>query len=393
MKDTQKKPKLLHSLYFGIHFVAILILAPVWAPDVQAQDIFTVQGIRMDKTAASAREARAIALKESQEEAIGHLLRRLTPSSVWDELPVVESEALPFLVKGLQVTGEKTSSTRYLGWLAVSFKPPAITALLQGAGIDFVQLQSEPILLLPVYSDQYGSILWQEDNNWREAWARADIVGSLTPFVLPVGDLEDITDVSVQQALTGDVSALYNLAARYQLNRIMVAQALLFLEGGLVQVVATLYDYDGVQRTFTFTVSNKEVEVQPVFQTEESSDQLPRAMTDAGIARNNLLEEGIQQLIARSEEGWKKGLLAQDDGGGSLLVWVAYDNLREWLGIRKKIQGVASVDSFTIQEQTISGAWVVLSHLGDVSALSMALSRQNLHLVREEGGWIVFSSS
>ncbi len=177
---------------FGTLLGLFLGLLAIATPrTVEAADLYTIKGVHVDVTAASATDARSIAQANAQRDALGALMRRLTLASDWSRLPQVNDTTVQNAVRGFQVAGEKSSSTRYIADLNVSFNPSAVRSLLRGAGILYGETQAKQALLVPVYVKDGKPALWDDVNLWRDALNRSDLENAITPFLLPVGDIED----------------------------------------------------------------------------------------------------------------------------------------------------------------------------------------------------------
>ena len=77
------------------------------------------------------------ALAGGQQRALRRLLERLTLAADHRRLPNVAKNAIAELVEGIEVSEEKTSPTRYIATLGVTFKKGRIRSLLRGHGVSF----------------------------------------------------------------------------------------------------------------------------------------------------------------------------------------------------------------------------------------------------------------
>ena len=110
-----------------------LVFSAILVSPAAASDIFKVRGIHVDKTAESATAARSAAQAEGQRLALVAMMKKLTLPEDWQSLPEVDDATAQNAVRGFQVAGEKTSSTRYIAEMIVSFQPEAVRRLLRVA--------------------------------------------------------------------------------------------------------------------------------------------------------------------------------------------------------------------------------------------------------------------
>src|SRR6185437_12375889 len=88
---------------------------------------------------------------------------------------------------------------------------------------------------LPVWSGAQPPVLWEDPNPWREAFAQRERGEGLVPFIVPLGDVEDLNAISAERALNADPAALAAIAERYQAEEVLITQAM--PEGERVSVV------------------------------------------------------------------------------------------------------------------------------------------------------------
>ena len=128
---------------------AAVTLAPVTA---FAADPFTVAGVSVDATGASAIEAQTKATQQGYAIAARRLLERLTLDGERAEkgLPELTPDVLGPLIRGQSIDNERRSNTRYLGDLTIAFNPSGVQRLLRERGLTLVNSQAQERLLIPV---------------------------------------------------------------------------------------------------------------------------------------------------------------------------------------------------------------------------------------------------
>ena len=185
-------------------------------------------GVAVDQTAASASAARDIALAAGQRRAAQRVFQRLIIRTDQRSLPQLSDDVVARLVQNIEVSDEKTSSTRYLATLTVAFKPDAVRDHLRAGGLRFSETVSRPRLVLPVFEAAGAINLWDPPNAWREAWeARTVYPDTVIPLVLPEGDLQYIGSIGPIQALAAEARPVQAIAARYRVRDVVVAHATL----------------------------------------------------------------------------------------------------------------------------------------------------------------------
>src|SRR5437879_9187353 len=99
-------------------FAAALLMG---CAEAGAQDLYSVGGVAVDRTAATTQQARDAAIADGERKAFEILMRRLTDPSQASRLPRPSDRDLASIVQGFQVESERASATRYIATLDISF--------------------------------------------------------------------------------------------------------------------------------------------------------------------------------------------------------------------------------------------------------------------------------
>jgi hypothetical protein len=342
--------------------IAALILLLAWlvvpagggraAPD----DAYTVSGIAVDATAESAAAARDRAIAEGQREAFRRLLQRLVGEGSADRVPPVDDAALSDMVKDLAVEEERSSAVRYIAKLSFGFDREAVRQLLLDAGVPFTEERSGPIVVLPVWSGGQTAALWEDPNPWREEFARQERGDGLVPFLVPIGDVEDLTAINADQALDADPGALDAIAGRYQASEVLVAEAV--PDGDQVSVVVRRFQ-DG-------------------------------ALIGTDQVRAPDFARAVSAVTEPIERDWKSQNLIGGGGEQTLAVSVPLTGLKDWTEIRRRLQSVSSLRRMSILSLSRGQAEIEITFAGDQRQLQLALAQRDLTLAADAAGaWIL----
>ena len=344
-------------------FAAVLASGvPVRAQAVRGDTLaFTVRDVPVDRTEVTAAAAREAALLDGQRLAFRRLLERLVPQADYGQLPKLSDAQISDLVQNYEVQSERTSAVRYIATLTYRFKPDDVRTLLRTANIPFAETYAKPYLVLPVLREQGVALLWDSPNPWRDAWGRLPPFDGLAPLVLPKGDLADISDINADQAHSGDDQRLTAIARRYGVAGVYVADAELDTPvSGPATLQVSLIGYGGAggEQTFvdTYTAATGED-------------------TDAFLQRAAL---AVTQEI---EERWKSGQLLQFGHETTLPVLVNYDDIGQWVALRRRLADLAIIRRTDVVSLTRRQAVINLVYIGDDNQLRLALAQRDLALV------------
>lgn len=349
------------AILVSVEFAVLLLCAQsAWAIDP-----FTVRKVAVDVTAGTAAAARESARKDGQARALRRLFARLVSSSVRNDLPVMEEATAMFLVQSVEVDEEKTSAVRYLAKLIYRFKAEEVRDYLRLAGIPYAETVSKPVLILPILRNGDKAVLWEDPNPWRDAWADMVERDGLVPMIVPFGDLSDMADVSISEALSGDKAHLGAIASRY---------------GGVDSMVA-IADYATVSGS---NLPKLQITIIRVGVTQQNPITLTVAARGLG-EQTKMYTDGVLVAAEAIEDGWREANLLRFEARRQLAVTVPLRSLSDWVSVRSRLDGVAVVAGWKLTALTRYTAEVELSLIGDEEQLQQALAQADLKLEKESG--------
>jgi hypothetical protein len=365
----------------GLIVALLSMMSSVVAPDPgraqAAGDLFRVSDIPVDVTASDAVTARRDAIEQGQRQGLERLLRRLVPAERHAALPSVGGRQLDRYVQSFEIADEEVSSTRYIADLTVAYNPEAVRDLLADAGVPFAQTASSPLVVLPLYEGPEGPRLWPEDNRWWQAWSDHLDPERLVRLVLPLGDLEDMALVGVEQAQAGDTGALLALAERYGSEDVLVVSARPMDGTGAGADPAT--GTDAAPPAVRLEVRR--------LGDEELGNPPETVRGQPGQTMEALLGDAVRSLQNSLDEEWKSANLLRYDQPGLMVVDIPIARLSDWVGIHQGLQSlpeISEVDIAAFARETVRAR---IRYIGDEQRLEQSLARLGLALSREGESW------
>jgi hypothetical protein len=365
----------------GLVAALVSIVGSVVAPDPgraqAAGNMFRVSDIPVDVTAGDAVAARQDALEQGQRRGLERLLRRLVPAERHARLPSVGGRPIDRYVQSFEIADEEVSSTRYIADLTVTYAPEAVRDLLADAGVPFAETASAPLLVLPLYEGPEGPRLWPEGNPWWQAWADNLDPERLLRLVLPLGDLEDMALVGVEQAQAGDPGPLLALAERYGSQDVLVV--------GARPIDGTRAGADPAVEADAPPPAVR-LEVRRIG-GEELGNPPETVRGQPGQTMEALLGDAVRGLQDSLDEEWKSANLLRYDQPGLMVVDVPIARLSDWVGIHQGLQSlpeISEVDIAAFARETVRAR---IRYIGDEQRLEQSLARLGLALSREGESW------
>ncbi len=352
----------------NIFIAASLILI---LPAIAIADVFTVSNVKIDGSAESLAEARRNAIRSGTEQAANIMVDRLT--LLEDRLAVnwraIDADTASQLVAGIQISNEQRSTRRYLGVLQVSFDWNLVRDFLNANNLPFVETQTAPALIVPVWVGAQDTLLWQENPFWR-VWRNGTPENDLTPLTLPLGDLGDQASLSTEQALRLDTTALAALAARYDVKRVLVAIA--YVDGpGQIQVKLNTFNWNDQGR--------------PVLRQMRIYADGSWAGSGA-VALRSAAENARQQIISRLQRDWKLRSVVRADTVTGIRLMVRYSNLSEWVRLREILASSSLVREARLEALSADGALMTINYVGTAKQLASQLAQEGVSFVSTDLG-------
>ena len=409
----------------------LMVAGIIWSTMVsvcfaQTEDVFVVPRVPVQAQADSANAAKSAAQSQGRRRAMDILLRRLTAEDDWVYLPnlrngepaqagsagpagknpvsITPSQLLQ-LESGFVVYGEKSSSSTYRALITYRFKPDQVRGLLRASRIPYSEAQTRTALVLPVLQTDGGLYLWEKNNPWMKAWKSRPFTHELTPMSAPLGDLEDASRISAQQALNLDQDRLTSLALHYSVPQVIVAHARLrqidgqdqlsvrlingYRESGQVSSSSSIdiddileqsvRDAGGASSVSDFSTGAKAGDILGQARLSENSGNFP-----------NLAERAIDLAIAKYSRDWKAKTLI-DYGSEDVLESTAFfSSVQEWAKIRSALVETPLVGSVQVSALSRRGAEMRIRIYGDPSRLATTMESQGLMLWTEAGDrWFI----
>lgn len=417
-------------------------LSPVPSVAQTLDDVFTVERVPADVTAASAAVAREQGIAQAQRDAFARLFDRLTLDEDGARLPALGAAEIEQMVDSFEVVSERSSSVRYVAEINVSFRPAAVRSLMLSNGIRYAEVRSKPVLILPVDETGQEPVLWQRETPWRQAWENFSAPPSLLPILVPYGEIQDVTDIDVNEALAGNEEAMRRIADRYGAGAVAVARLGLdgelqpppppqdpfapadptsFLaspgsamtspdqaaeevpsEGGAedtdrprgLMSIVTIHRFQGQPEVLTVELPPSAalpedgavtVGVEPAATGEEPAAGFSEELPEDGAGAvppeaAQLVPAAVTQVAAALEQNWIRANLLETGNESVLSVRVPLSSLKEWMETRSRLAQVPTVTRTRLIELSRDQADIELYYLGDSNGLRTALAQRDLLL-------------
>ena len=343
--------------------ICLTATAPAIAKTAKRCDdpVFGAASIAIDKVAVTAAEAQKSGVDAAAQTAFYQVLNRVLPSSA-DQNEFMATHSYDEFIDFVHIIEEKSLEKRYIAQLDFCFDAERMRKAMQNAGVQWAELQSPPILLLPVWKDPDGATAWLKNKSWIVGWHDAvDHYRGLVSLRRLPNNLTNERRFRGADILAGDPIKLAAAARIAEAEQVMVAAAKLDYEGSIrvVDVEARIFDKTG--QLITTILSQ--------------SDIIP------GKTGVEPLDEIRQRILRRIEGSWRNANLINGNTAGYLLVDVPVTSVKKWSDRLAALRTVAVIKNVTIRTLDSNGGSVLLTLIGSKEALQNALASHDLVLV------------
>ena len=331
----------------------------------QVDSLFTVQDVKVDVTSENAAKAREEAFGKAQMKAFEILVERLASSGEAANITPPDYITVSSLVRDFEITNEQLSSVRYIGTYTFRFKKEAVRQYVGGQGISYSDVSSKPVLVLPFYQYGANTILWDDRNPWLKAWQSKRTNTGLVPVITPIGDVQDVSDIGDNEAMTFNADDLENMVIRYNVGEAIIMVAVPEWSGSNETgrdpepLIVNLYRTDRGRPDFARRIT--------VLPSDINGDQ---TIFDAAVAQSRKV----------LQEAWKKQTAASAENATVLTAIVRFTSMQEWLQTRKALNRVQGIDKVDVKSITPSTATVELAYQGSTRRLQISLAQADIDL-------------
>lgn len=325
--------------------------------------------VTVAKRGKDATEARELAIFDAEQKAFRKLLIEKVPARAEAILSSYEPSHISALVQGYEVLDERMTDTSYRATLRMSFNDAIIdqmTRLPAAAGSapledvplpPGVESHREAILVMPVFRDERGIMLWDEDNQWRSWMNEAALVGK-GKLVMPFGDPTDRLMIDSGNVTTASYGLLAPLAERYGAQSIIVAIA-----EPVYQAVPPM-----VNVTLRYLAPGAISERQIVLEDQ----QVGRALKAGAYAViENILTEKQREI----EEANTVPLIHLD-------ARMDFSRMQDWVAAKRRMQQIPEIEAIVENSADWNGMEFQLAFRGTPEELGMALRQVDIRATK-----------
>ena len=315
---------------------------------------FAVNGLHLDTQAVDGTLARKAALETATADAFQIVTKRLLLPS---QPAAAQLDQLAFedFIDFVHIFSETALAQRYIADIDICFDAARMRAALIENNLEWAELITAPILLLPIWQDPSGVRVWTRNVLWLDSWRTLEMQSDSlvrTAFLEPDFVLEHQLKGSL--FLNGDIQTLQKAAEAAGAVQIVLLYAGLDYSATqpALRMQATLFNQDGTKLA---TIAETQLAM------------------DGQTSMQIVFEEFQLQVIDALETGWRQANLYVVGGRDDVFVEVSAVSPASWYRAQEILAELPVVTAVSVHSLTAESGILKLQISGPVEALQMAV--------------------
>ena len=350
--------------------VGFLSIEPAFAMNNRCSaPVFGVSNVSIDQRAKTAAMARDLGVRKAAEHAFSTVLDRVLLSNE-ERSRFMDSHDLDDFSDFTHIVNENNLDQRYIATLDFCFDPTRLRKAMISAQLSWAELQSPPILVIPVWRGPDGARAWDRDNKWISGWwDKVSSYNGLLSFRKLDRNLINERQFRGEDLVLASVEKLTRAANLVDAEQVML-------------VVASL-DYDGSNPLITITVQLFDKNGQII--TDILFDD--HVVGKSAVLKN--LDLIRQKIISQMDTSWHITNLIDDTTTDYITVLMPITSIKEWTERLKALDKIAMVQSYDILLLNTQAGRVFIRFAGSREALQNALAAHRLQLLDNGNDYLI----
>ena len=359
-----------YQRFFIIFSLSCLLLLNPKLTFAKNNQQYTVNNIIASAQGKSPNQARSNAIASGQRNAFLILLERLKINkTIADD---ITNETIADMVFSQQILDEKISNNQYSATLNLKFSKNFVAHHL---GKNFISLNNQPILqqpdyylIIPIKLIKNQKLLWERNNDWKQAIKNA-LKNNPTPLLkIPTGDIDDIITISTEDIKNFNFSYFKPILNKYQANIIILAY----------------FDFDSLENKVDITLKN--------IQQHRTTHTELNFINVKHLSPQSLVDEVANKTIGYITQSNHQLLTRSTISGAysSHQIDVLISDLDDWLKVKNKLQDSNIISQLTINSISQDVVDINISYNNSAGNIIDFFAQDNFFLQQKnEGGYFL----
>ena len=283
------------------------------------------------------------------------LMSKILLSEDLVKLNDVELNQIKVLVNSFKIEDEIYSKKKYKGNFTIFFDDVKVKKLLIKKNISFSQPKNISAVFFPVLYIS-GELQSLKENFFYNNWKKVKIKNELINFILPIEDLDDITQITKKKNNLEDLDIQFLVDKYEEKNYVFV-----------------LMDYES---------NNLNIYLKTNFNNNKTSRNISYRLKN--IKDEQILHSILKDLKIEIIDLWKEENLINLLMPLSIRVQYQYKDLKDLDKLRNILYNMSIINSYTLEEFNIKNSFFKIYYYGEPKKLKSELSKFGYNLKNDQ---------
>ena len=343
-----------------IFFIVVVFLFSSFNKSFSEENIFTINDIIV-KEQIDLNFSREKYINKAFIDSFDVLMNKILLSSDLPKINNTKLKKIKSLIKSFKVLDEKYGENLYEAKFKIFYNDDKIKKFLGEKNISFSQPEYISAVFFPVFfiNEEIKNL---NENYFYKNWTQVKIKNELINFILPLDDLEDISELMKMKNRLEEVD-VRTLVDKYDIENYVFA-LMEFQNEKLNIHVKTNFNNNKISKNFLYKIKN--------------------------INDEKALNIILVDLKIKITDLWKEENLINLLMPLSITLHYQHKNLKALDKLRNIFNKIDTIDNYTLKEFNINNSFFKIYYYGNPKKLKSELIKFGYHLKNDQGYWRLY---
>ena len=346
--------------YIFIILTSIILLFISTTKSFSEEDVFTINDIKV-KGAIDVNFSREKYLNRAFSISFDAMMNKILLISDLKKVEKLKLKEIKNLVKSFKILEESYREDIYRAELSVVYSEKRVKEFLRKKNISFSLPKNISAVFFPVFYIN-GEMQSLNENFFYNNWEKIKIKNQLINFILPLEDLDDVSQISKMRDKLEDLDIL-SLVNKYgEKNYVFVLMD--YGKAKLNIYLKTNFNNNTTSKNISYEVKNIQDE----------------------IMLNSILKDLKLEIV----DVWKEQNLINLLMPLSIKIKFKHSKLKDLDKLRKTFSKIGIIDNYTLEEFNINDSDYKIYYYGNPKKLKAELLKYGYELINNQGVWQLY---
>ena len=346
--------------YIFIFLTATIFLFISFEKSFGEENVFTINEVKVKGTI-DLNFSRDKYLNKAFINSFELLMNRILLTRDLKKIENVKLKKIKNLISSYQILGESYRKGGYSVSIKISYNESKIKNFLRQKNISFSQPDNISAVFYPVLyiNDEIQNF---NENFFYKNWTKVKIKNELINFVLPLEDLEDISNITKMKNKVEEIN-VETLVNKYDIKNYVFA----------------LMDYQNEKLNIYFKINfnNKKISKNILHEVKNINDEL-------------ILNSILKDIKIKITDLWKEENLINLLMPLSIKLKFQHANLGDLDKLRNTFYKISIIDNYSLEEFNINNSLFKIYYYGNPKKLKSELAKFGYQLKNDQGFWQLY---